>query len=632
MSDKKIAKIALGLPIQDTFDYSVGVALRSKIEVGARVRVVFNRREMLGYVFYLTDHTRIKRLSPIIKLIDEKPIFSKRYLDFICKAADYYCASAGEMIETTIPLSLRSGKPVILRERPEGEKGQRKNKGSIKNSEFNAYVYFANDEAKKRDFFTQKIKEALENNKQVILLLPDTRLINFWLMFLQERFNLSRIVSLHSRLTQKQAFSAWSSIKNQEADIVIGSRSAIFSPLENIGLIIVDYEDNFVYKQETRPYYHARDIAIMLARNFKATLVLSSIAPSIDVYNLVIKDKFELICDRDAKIQDQPKVRIIDLKNQFNSKKREIFSLALLEKIRQNLTAKKKVLLFLNRKGFATYVRCWHCGFVLRCKRCSAGLIYYFHKKDLHCPHCNYQIAQIDKCPECALGLIYFGGLGIERIESEAYRLFPAAKIVFLDSASEELDLSCADLVISSQAGLKEGLIKEGIDLVCIIAIDDILNFAQLRSSEETFRLLLRLRNLTKEEMLIQTFYPEHRVFKNIVNADYVSFAREELADRKTLKLPPINHILSVNLRAADEKRLVKCAQNLFLLLSEQGKNSAFEAFEAIKDSPYQLRSKFRLQILLKTAKVEGMSSIINKAISELKEKYSILITVNVDI
>lgn len=632
MSDKRIVKVVLGLPILKPFDYSIPPNLWGKIKVGCRVKVIFNKRSMTGYVYALAETSQIKHLSPIISLLDETPILSSQMLKFFSRVANYYFASVGEMIEAALPLYLREGK----RLEPDELRGKNpESKANLKGgkaSRFKPYIYCAGNEEKKREFFVAKISEALKNKTRVIFLLPDTSLVYSWQNRLKEALPSNRIVIFHSRLSKKEALAAWLAIRNQEADIVIGSRQAILCPLANLGLIIVDFEDNFVYKQETRPYYCARDVAIILAKEARAGLILSSISPSIDVYYEAEKGKFVFIEADKAEAEGQPLVKIFDLKAQRALKKGDIFPVFIFERIYKSLEQKKKILIFLNRRGFATYVRCRHCGFVIRCKRCSAGLVYHYQKKDLHCPYCNYSLSGLDKCPQCGVNLVYFGGLGVERIESEAYRLFPSAKIAFVDSQSKIQDTDALDIIIVTAAGLKEDLIKEKRDICIVVSIDNMLNFAQLRSSEDAFRVLKRLRNLCKEEMIISTHHPEHRVFKSLVSGGYRSFAREELVDRKALGLPPYKHLISINLKGTDEEKLQICAKDLFGVLSKKSGTVNCDVFEPIKDMPYRLRSKFRLQILIKTAKVESMAGYINKALSELKTRYGVQISVNVDI
>jgi primosomal protein N' (replication factor Y) len=630
MSDK-IAQIALGLPIPNFFDYSVPGIMRANIDIGCRVRISFNRRSMVGYVVNFSAKSKFSpkgtnKLKPILKLIDSKPIISKDTIVFLSSLANYYCASLGEMIEAALPALLREGNlPCALEQRDGSSKVEHQSDDEI----FLPYVFRVTDESKKIEFFKQKIRQTLEKKRQVILLVPDTSLVEFWHERLKEEFKDSLIVTMHSRLTKNQACFSWCTIKFKHPDIVIGSRSAIFSPIDNIGLIILDSEDNFVYKQETRPFYNARDVAIMLAKLKKSTLILSSVSPSLEVFSETLKNNFKIVSE-DLQSVDSPIVKIIDLKRQLKFKKANIISLALLERLRLHLEQKKKVLLFLNRKGFATYARCRHCAYQLKCERCSSNLIYYYQQKIFSCPHCNFKLTNIDKCPKCALDLINFGGVGVERLESEAHRLFPGSKITRLDSLNNPNDIASSDIIISTQLGLK-GLINQRIDLCAIVSIDSILNLAQLRSCEESFRILMSLHRLVKEELIIQTYHPEHRVFQNIINADYVSFAKQELKDRRILKLPPYKHLISINLRSPIQEKLATCAQALFLILAKEVKKIGDEIFQPVQDVPYKLRSKFRLFILIKTVKVEETNKLIIKTLSKLRSKQSVILSVNVD-
>ncbi|MEW6008939.1 MAG: primosomal protein N' [Candidatus Omnitrophota bacterium] len=628
MRDKKIAQITIGLPILRLFDYSISHRLADKIKIGCRVKVIFNHRLMVGYCVGLKDKSEIKNLKPILKLIDENPIISGNFLSFLKKTADYYYCSIGEMIEAAIPKILRKGKPIQIREDDSAFEKERQKT----TDEFKAYVYCVKEDAKKTEFFIKNIADALENKKQVILLLPDTSLISIWQSRLEERFKTVRIGLLHSRLRESQALSNWLEIKSCRVDIVIGSRLSIFAPLNNLGLIIVDNEDSFVYKQETRPYYNAKDVAIMLAQKVKARLILSSIAPSLETFRETEKNRFRLIIDEGYLKSGLPEVKLINLKIQSGFKKRVIFSLAAIGRIQRYLDENKKILIFLNRKGFATSLSCRHCGFLFKCERCSSRLIYYYREKLLHCPYCNYKISEPKKCPQCEFGLIYFGGFGIERVESEAHRVFPNAKILLIDSLKSKAGITDSQIIISTQLGLKEAILQNSVDLCVIVSIDNMLNFVDLRSSEYTFRTLLNLRFLTKSELIIQTFIAENKIFKYVQLGDYVSFARDELAQRKNLRLPPYQHMIAISLRGPNRENLEKFSQQLFYDILNKVKKASTEVFSPLEDSPYRLRGKFRLRIFIKTSRVEVAKQLIAKTLLKVKTKGDINIAVNVDI
>lgn len=626
MSDKKIAQVSFGLPLQHTFDYSVPERFRLSIEVGCRVRVIFNHRPMVGYIYGFLKKTKIKRINPILELIDREPIFSKEYLSFLHQIALYYCASVGDLIETAIPELLREGQPLVTLN---ASRPKAKSKPKTQRS-FKPYVYCVEDELRKEEFFNQRIKETIEQGRQVILLLPDNSLVEKWHKLLQLIFTGARIVILHSHQSKKETLSSWSKIHSQQADIVIGLRSAVFAPLEDIGLIIVDCEDNFVYKQETRPYYNARDVAIFLARRKNASLVLSSVAPSLEAFYATKKEKFKLIYPLKRPIL--PAIKLIDLKTQAGFKSKAIFPLALIERIKYFLEQKKKILIFLNRRGFATSARCRHCGYLVSCPRCSSKLTYYYHTKTLKCPHCNYQEPQERNCPKCNYPLIYFSGMGVERIESEAYRLFPQAKIACIESTQRRPEIAGSDIIITTQLALKEGVLQARLDMCAVVSIDNLLNTADFRACEQAFRTLVSLFLLTKEEMVIQTFIPEQRIFSHIRNLDYLKFAQEELKSRKALGLPPLEHLICVNLKGADQERLAHQAQEFYKLFCLALKKEKTKVFPPIEDIPFRLRSKFRLQILIKTSKVGEVNRRILQALSKARARSNVLITVNVDI
>jgi primosomal protein N' (replication factor Y) len=632
MSDKNIACITLGVPLVKVFDYNVPKHLQEKIKVGARVRVSFHGRPMVGYVKSLSSTSKIKSLKPISVLIDEEPLFSGEYLLFLSQVAGYYCASTGEVIDTAIPALLRQGR-VVENDSFSSQMPNFPPAKLSKESAFQGVVYQIQDAQKKEDFYLEKISDCLKASRQVILLLPDIALIDKWQKLFEDSFKNVRIAILHSRMKPKEALSSWLKAYSGQVDIVIGSRCSVFAPLANIGLIIVDSEDNFVYKQETRPFYNARDVAIILAKRVKATLILSGVSPSLEAFQASELKHFVFLKSGVSDQGQGPAVKMIDLKTQASFKQRAVLSRPLVESIRRALEQKKRVLIFLNRRGFATALRCRHCGYTLVCQRCSSQLIYYYHTKMLECPHCNYKLPQSHDCPQCRYPLVYFAGVGVERLESEAYRLFPAAKIICIDSRNKKSGIDSYDIIIATQMGLKEGLIAEKLDLCAVVSLDTILNVADFRSSEQVFRIAMGLRSLTKEEMLIQSFVPNHRVFRQLISADYDAFARQELQDRKVLRLPPFRHLVAINLKSTSQDKLNFCAGELFSLLSKRlKKEKNAQVFAPIRDIPFRLRSKFRLQILINTAKVEDMNKIILKVLSGLKSRHAVLISVNVDV
>ena len=323
-------------------------------------------------------------------------------------------------------------------------------------------------------------------------------------------------------------------------------------------LIIVDEEENFVYKQDQSPHYNAREVAFMRARVQGADLVLGSSSPSMEMIYQAREGKLNY--SRGAK-KNIPQIMIVDARAQggFAGKKNTPFSKLLKDAIFSAINAKEKVLLFLNRKGFATSAICLSCGANIKCPRCSVNLVYYRKTETLECHFCNFKMPSPKICPSCNAGYIRYSGTGTEKIESDLSVLFPSAVIKRVEAA-DKLDLSCADIFVSTSAIKNDAEVKFG--LTGVLSIDSSMNHADFRSAERAFGILSCLLSITEKKMIIQTAVPGHHLFAAFLKNDPGIFYDEELKQRKDLSLPPYRHLILVKLRGINEEK-VKSAENL---------------------------------------------------------------------
>jgi len=617
---RNIAKIVVGLPIEGPFDYSIPREIAKEIKIGSRVIVPFKNFKKIGYVVELSKFTKIKKIKTITSLIDYEPIFDKDTLSLLKKLASYYCCSWGEMIETALPSSIRKGRRITI-------DGAQHKQNKYKKGEFRVTLLHDETVDKRWDFLLRQIQKSISLERGVIFLEPQIAYIDKTAKWLKEKVGRD-VAILHSKQPEKREFKQWIDVKNGRINIVIGSRSAIFAPVKNLGLIIINEEDNRSYKQEQSPFYHARQVAMLRAKQQKTNLILVSQLPSLESYYSSLIGRYKLLNFK-YKGHTSTQIEIADMNQEaVLYKRRKVILLSQLENnIQKTLDNSGKVILFINRLGFATSLRCKNCGYSPKCNRCSVGLTYHYKRRMLVCRFCNYQMQPLEICPQCKTSYIQYSGLGAEKLESETHRLFPQAKINRWDSDAG-IQKGDFNILISTQILLKGHV---DCDLLGVIQLDSLLNRVDFRSSEEAFSLLFRLRKLVKEKMIIQTRNPQHDCIQAIRKCDPFLFYKNELKLRKELGFPPFRHFVQIQLRGKSDQRVKDVTSSLFeKMKSISSKN--INVLEPFAGSPLRLRGSYRWNILLKGKSVKKINSYINKGLKEFKSRSGIKINVNVDI
>lgn len=610
------AKVVVGLPVEGPFDYLIPENLIPKVKVGSRVRVPFGPRKLTGYVIEISPQTRIPKVKPLLELIDDFPILDKNMLLLTKNISDYYCCSWGEAIETALPEQLRKGKKI-----PQGTETA---EATNKNNPLAILIHDLDGNAR-WDIYIPEIEKALENHQSIILIFPDKDSVRRAQKIINEKFPSPAAAIFYRK--QPHELEEWCRVKEGKVNIVIGTRSAIFAPFSNLGVVIIDEEEDFVYKQDQTPHYHAREVSFMRINLEKAKLILGSAAPSLEAFHLAkeAKIKYQLI----PRKKSFPQVKIIDTSRSVFAfkEKRGVFTKYLEDAIAANLNEKGKALLFLNRRGFSTFASCNSCGIVLKCPRCNINLVYHFTDKLLFCHYCNYKITASQICPECNSGYIRYSGTGTERVESELSRIFPQAKIKNMDKA-EEIDLKEADIFIATESIVRKGVSL--FDLVGVLAIDNSLNHIDLRSSEKTFNLLVELLQLTRGRLIIQTRLSRHYCFRALEKDDFNIFYAEELKQRRQLKFPPFRHLGLVKLRGKKETRVEEASKRLFEKLKSVNKNKNLRVISVNPGRQVKLRGNFYWQVLLKAESALLMSKFLKINLKHFPHS-DIIITVDID-
>lgn len=660
----KFAQVVLNLPIEGPFDYSLSADLIDKIKIGHRVLVNFGQRWLVGYVVGLSDKSGIPKIKPIQEIIEPLPLISEEMLKLTRWMSDYYFCSWGEAIEATVPGILKRGKtpirekldllpdnikPAPFHLMPTLEQNQaiKSINESLNKNQSEVFLLYGITGSGKTEVYLQAIAAALKSGKSSIMLVPEIALTPQTVERFKERFG-QEVALWHSRLKGSERYLQWKKIKEGKARIVVGARSAVFSPVKNLGLIIIDEEHETTYKQEDAPRYNTQDVARERALLNKAVLILGSATPSLESYYKTVTKKYTLIhLSERIRKRDLPKVEIVDMRREFRRPqgRQVLFSRTLEERIRYTLSQKEQVILFLNRRGFSTFISCPKCGFTLRCRRCEVSLVYHYASQKLICHYCNYSIEPPQLCPECQGQYLRYFGLGTEKIESEAHRLFPQARIARLDTditAKRGMEHQLLndfknrkiDLLIGTQM-IAKGLDFPMVTLVGAISADTALNLPDFRASERTFNLLTQVagragRGERPGFVVVQTYNPQHYAILASRTHNYLDFYKKEIKFRKELKLPPFTHITKLNIRAKNSELASENAHRLAKLL----KAGLPDKISLVGPAPSvvpKVRGFFCWDILLKAKESMVITAFLKVGLKKFKKPSKIKLTVDVD-
>lgn len=433
----------------------------------------------------------------------------------------------------------------------------------------NTYLLHGVTGSGKTEVYLQTIEYIVSQGKQVIVLIPEIALTYQTVRRFAERFG-NRVAFLHSRLSAGERYDQYRLAKEGKLDIMIGPRSALFTPFSNLGCIVIDEEHENSYKSEQVPKYHARETAIHLAQMTNSCVILGSATPSIEAYERALSGEYVLLeLKQRAKNARLPEVEIVDLKEEMAAKNRSMFSRALQNELEQRLERGEQTMLFLNRRGYSGAVSCRSCGKPIMCPHCSVSLTLHYDQT-LHCHYCGHAVPMPDKCPECGSPYIAAFGTGTQKVEEAVKKLFPKARVLRMDAdttkekESYEKILSAfsneeADILVGTQMIVK-GHDFPKVTLVGILAADLSLNVSDYRSAERTFQLLAQAagragRDELPGKVIVQTYQPEHYSIVTAAKEDYLGFYSREMSFRRMLKYPPKAHILAVLCIGKDEGR-----------------------------------------------------------------------------
>ncbi len=494
----------------------------------------------------------------------------------------------------------------------------------------------------KTEVYLQAIDYALKQGKEAIVLVPEISLTPQMVTRFKERFG-SDVAVLHSALSKGEKYDEWRKIRDKEVTVAVGARSAIFAPFENLGMIIIDEEHEASYKQEETPRYHARDVAIERGKTYQCPVVLGSATPSLESFARAKKKVYRLITmDRRVNDVTLPTVEIVDMRNELRSGNRSMFSTALTEAMKERLEKNEQIVLFLNRRGYSTFIMCRDCGYVSQCPHCDISLTYHRSNQTCQCHYCGYQETKPNRCPECESEHIRFFGSGTQRVEEELVKLLPEAKVIRMDvdttrrkGAHEKLlsafEKGEGDILLGTQM-IAKGLDFPNITLVGVLAADTMLHIPDFRSSEKTFQLLTQVsgragRHEKPGEVVVQSYTPDHFSIQLVKEHDFHSFFQREMYFRKQSEYPPYYFVALVNVSATELTKVVSNTEKIARFLRESLSEETVvhgpttSAIPRIKDRyRYQCMIKYKnepklthvLQEILKTYQTEMTRTDLN--------------------
>ena len=481
----------------------------------------------------------------------------------------------------------------------------------------------------------QLIEKALNENKSSILLVPEISLTPQTVNRFIARFGKEQIAVLHSKLSVGERFDQWNKINSGKAKIIIGARSAIFAPAQNLGIVIIDEEHDNSYKSEMTPKYDAKEVASYICRENNIPLVLGSATPAMDTYYKAKNDEIMLLeLTKRANESCLPSIEIIDLREELAKGNKSMISTKLYAEIEKNLKEKKQTILYLNRRGFSTFVMCRNCGYTVKCKNCNINLTYHSNSNKLKCHYCGYEQNFLSRCPECDSDQIRYFGTGTQKLEYEINKLFPNATTIRMDVDTvnkknshehilEKFKNENIDILIGTQMVVK-GHHFPNVTLVGVIAADGSLNIDDFRANENTFQILTQVagrsgRGEDKGRVIIQTYNPDNFSIECAKKQDYDLFYNTEIALRKQLKYPPFCDIILIGFTSKDENEVQKLAEKIHLYLKSRviKENIGIILYKALPSPIDKIKNNYRWRILIKCKFSEEIVNLMNDTIEE---------------
>jgi primosomal protein N' (replication factor Y) len=743
---QQFVEVVLPVPIRRAFTYRIPEKSRNSIKIGARLRLPFGRRDLVGYAVGLLNELPAEadvdesKLKDVIEILDDDPLITREILDLTKWTADYYASFWGEMLKASLPAGINSEKvrpkmrkavrrlsPPEADEQPSSRRPDKAltdqhqrildlidanggemlwtdlqeqadvgaspintlaKRGSLEiyvqdlhrdplatatlprieeltlapeqrtaldavtaalsAREYKAFLLHGVTGSGKTEVYIRAMRATLEQGRSAMMLVPEIALTPVFSRRLRAIFG-SAVAILHSNLSAGERYDEWRRLRRGDARVVIGTRSAVFAPLENVGLIVIDEEHDPSYRQHESPFYNARDVAVMRAHLAGAVVVLGSATPSMESYYNAQAGKYAYLqLPNRIEGRSMAEAKLIDMREVFKAKGKDVaLSDELLEGIDETHSKGEQVIVLLNRRGFSQFVLCRTCGESLKCKNCDITLTYHRSAQQLVCHYCNYRERVPNVCPHCRSEFLYFVGEGTENLEEQLRKKFPQMRIARIDRDTmsrkgelEQVLLDFAahriDMLVGTQM-IAKGHDFPNVTLVGVISVDIGLGLPDLRSAERTFQLITQVagrsgRGDKPGRVLIQTYYPEHYALRHAVNQDYEGFYADEIRYRERLAYPPFFVLASIMIKHRDHGQAMTNANILRRALDAANPERRVRVLGPAPATIARLKNEFRIQMILKSQSRKSLRETLDIALADAEAHGCIMRNVYVEI
>ncbi|MGG3926195.1 primosomal protein N' [Metabacillus fastidiosus] len=487
----------------------------------------------------------------------------------------------------------------------------------------------------KTEVYLQSIEKVLNEGKEAIVLVPEISLTPQMVNRFKGRFG-SLVAVLHSGLSTGEKYDEWRKIERKEVKVVVGARSAIFAPFENLGMIIIDEEHESSYKQEENPRYHARDVAVYRGNYHQCPVILGSATPTLESFARASKNVYKLLTLADrVNARSMPAVEIVDMREELRTGNRTMFSTNLIEKLQDRLVKGEQSVLFLNRRGYSSFVMCRDCGYVIQCAHCDISLTYHRFSQSLKCHYCGHEEHMPTKCPECESEHIRFFGTGTQKVEEEILKVLPEARIIRMDvdttsrkGAHEKLLTEFgegrADILLGTQM-IAKGLDFPNVTLVGVLTADTMLNLPDFRASEKTFQLLTQVsgragRHELPGEVVIQTYTPEHYSVQLASQYDYNLFYEKEMLIRKQHSYPPFYYLSLITISHPEVTKAASVTEQIVSFLRRELSPQTIILGPVASPIP-RIKDRYRYQCMIKYKREKNLETVLKKIIEHYAQQ-----------
>ncbi|KAB7669224.1 primosomal protein N' [Bacillus sp. B1-b2] len=508
---------------------------------------------------------------------------------------------------------------------------------AVKNNQHEVFLLYGVTGSGKTEVYLQSIEKVLQKGEEAIVLVPEIALTPQMVNRFKGRFG-DKVAVLHSGLSVGEKYDEWRKIQRKEVSVVVGARSAVFAPFENLGIIIIDEEHEMTYKQEENPRYHAKDVAIERGLKHNCPIVLGSATPSLESFARAQKGVYQLLSlPNRMNNQALPKVEIIDMREELRDGNRSMFSGVLMEKLKDRLKKKEQTVLFLNKRGHSSFVMCRDCGYVVKCPNCDISLTYHRYQNQMKCHYCGFEAHTPTICPECNGEHIRYFGTGTQKVEEELAKILPEARVIRMDVDTTSRKGSHEKLLDKFQEGeadilLGTQMIAKGLDfpritLVGVLSADTMLHLPDFRSSEKTFQLLTQVsgragRHELQGEVIFQTYTPEHYSIELASKQNYDLFYQTEMQIRRQHAYPPYYFLTMITISHEELMKVVSISEKITSVI-RQRLSPKTVILGPVASPISRIKNRYRYQCLIKFKQEPHLEDVLKSVLDHYQQEIS---------